>query len=185
MAATTLLLARHGETDSNRERRWQGQLQTSLNDAGRAQALALGRELAADPPQAVYCSDLDRARETAGLVAAELGLTARPDARLREADVGDLAGRSVAELPGDRVRPIDYLLAHRPEIFEEMGSRVVGALREIAAAHEGGRVLVVTHGGPIAAAWFACGGSSDERPTVGNCHVLPIRIENGVIARID
>jgi 2,3-bisphosphoglycerate-dependent phosphoglycerate mutase len=150
--ATTLLLARHGETDSNRERRWR---------------------------------DLDRARETADLVAAELGLTARPDPRLREVDVGDLAGRAVADLPGDWARPIDYLLARRRHLFDEMRSRVVAALLEIAAAHEDGRVLVVTHGGPIAAAWFACGGSAAERPSVGNCHVLPIRIENGVIAPID
>jgi len=183
--ATTLLLARHGETDSNRERRWQGQSETSLNDAGREQARALGRGLAADPPEAVYCSDLERARETAELVAAELGMTTRPDPRLREVDVGELAGQSVAELPGEWQRPLDYLLAHRPDIFEQMRSHVLVALREIAAAHEGGRVLVVTHGGPIAAAWFASGGSRDERPTVGNCHVLPIRIEDGAIARID
>ena len=183
--ATVVLLARHGETDSNRERRWQGQRQTPLNDTGRAQARVLARELASDPPQAIYCSDLDRARETADLVAVELGLTARPDPRLREVDVGDLAGRSLAELPGDWARPIDYLLAHRPDLFETMRSRVVAALREIAAAHEDGRVLVVTHGGPIAAAWFACGGSPEERPIVGNCHVLPLRIENGVIARLD
>jgi probable phosphoglycerate mutase len=185
VVATTLLLARHGETDSNRERRWQGQSETSLNAAGREQARALGRDLASDPPEAIYCSDLDRARETAELVAAELGLTPRPDPRLREVDVGDLAGRSVAELPGEWARPLDYFLAHRPDDFEEMRSRVVVALREIAAAHEDGRVLVITHGGPIAAAWFACGGTRDGRPTVGNCHVLPIRIEDGVIARID
>jgi probable phosphoglycerate mutase len=183
--ATTLLLARHGETDSNRDRRWQGQRDTRLNAAGREQARALGRELANDPPQAIYCSDLERARETAELIGAVLGLTPCPDPRLREVDVGDLAGRSVAELPGDWGRPIDYLLAHRPELFEEMRSRVLAAFRDIAAAYEGGRVLVVTHGGPIAAAWFACGGSPDGRPTVGNCHVLPIRIGDGTIARID
>jgi broad specificity phosphatase PhoE len=182
---TTLLLARHGETDSNRERRWQGQRQTPLNETGRSQARQLGRGLASDPPLAIYCSDLDRARETAELVAAELGLTARLDPRLREVDVGDLAGLLVAELPGDWTRPIDYLLAHRPDLFDAMRRRVVAALREIAAGHEHGRVLVVTHGGPIAAAWFASGGSPADRPSVGNCHVLPIRIEDGVIARID
>jgi len=183
--AATLLLARHGETDSNRERRWQGQRDTPLNDAGREQARALARELAADPPDAVYCSDLLRARETAELVAAPLGLTAQPDPRLREADVGELAGRSVADLPGGWDRPLDYLLARHPDIFEEMRARVIAALGDIAAAHEDERVLVVTHGGPIAAAWLAGRGSRDGRPSVGNCHVLPIRVEGRQITRID
>jgi len=185
VGTTTLILARHGETESNRERRWQGQRQTSLNDTGRRQARMLGRELAANPPQAIYCSDLDRARETAELIAAELGLTAQPDPRLREVDVGDLAGRSVAELPGEWARPLDYLLAREPGVFEEMRSRVLAALREIASAHEDERVLVVTHGGPIAAAWLASGGSPEDRPSVGNCHVLRIRIIDGTIARLD
>ena len=63
--AATLLLTRHGETDWNRERRWQGHAQTSLNATGRDQAQALARELADDPPDAVYSSDLPRSRETA------------------------------------------------------------------------------------------------------------------------
>ena len=183
--ATTILLARHGETDSNRERRWQGQTQTLLNDTGREQARALARELASDPPDAIYCSDLDRARETAEIVGAGLGLDVHPDPRLREVDVGALAGRSVAELQGTWNRPLDYLLAEQPEIFEEMRSRVMDALIEIAAAHEARRVLVVTHGGPIAAAWLASGGAIAKRPTVGNCHVQQIRVRGRTIARID
>src|SRR6476619_5753267 len=115
--ATTILLARHGETDSNRERRWQGQTQTLLNRTGREQARALARELASDPPDAIYCSDLDRARETAEIAGAELGLGVRPDPRLREVDVGALAGRSVGELQGTWNRPRDYLLAEQPEVF--------------------------------------------------------------------
>src|SRR4051794_751809 len=156
---TTILLARHGETDSNRERRWQGQTQTPLNDTGRDQARVLARALASDPPDAIYCSDLDRARETAEIVGVELGLDVRPDPRLREVDVGALAGRSVAEL-GSWDRPLDYLLAEQPRMFEEMRARVIDALIEIAAAHEAGRVLVVTHGRSVAEAPLRFGGGA-------------------------
>jgi broad specificity phosphatase PhoE len=183
--ATTILLARHGETDSNRERRWQGQTETLLNDTGREQARTLARELVADPPDAIYCSDLDRARETAEIVGGELGLDVHTDPRLREVDVGELAGRSVAELEGTWNRPLDYLLTKQPELFDEMRTRVLDVLLEIAVAHEGGRVLIVTHGGPIAAAWLATGGAPEERPSVGNCHVQQIRVEGRSIARID
>ena len=86
---------------------------------------------------------------------------------------------------GDWARPLDYLLAEQPAVFEEMRSRVVDALLAIAAAHEGKKVLVITHGGPIAAAWFACGGEAADRPSVGNCHVQRIRVEGRTMARID
>jgi broad specificity phosphatase PhoE len=66
-----------------------------------------------------------------------------------------------------------------------MSARVVAALGEIAAGHEGGRVLVVTHGGPIVAAWLAGGGTLEERPSVSNCQVQPLCVEDGRIARMD
>ena len=91
----------------------------------------------------------------------------------------------MAELQGDWARPLDYLLAEQPTVFEEMRSRVVDALLEIAAANEDKRVLVVTHGGPIAVAWLACGGEVADRPSVGNCHVQRIRVEGRTMARID
>ena len=183
--ATTLLLARHGQTDANLERRWQGQTETSLNDVGREQARALARALAGDPPDAIFSSDLDRARETAEILAAELGLPVRTDPRLREVDVGSWAGRSVEETHGPDLRPLDYVIQEEPRIFEEMRSRVLAALAEIAGAHDGERVLVVTHGGPIAAAWLACGGSLADRPTVGNCQVRTIRVEGATMTRLD
>ena len=66
-AMTTILLARHGETDWNAERRLQGHADTPLNDYGRAQARALARGSSpASEIDAVYASDLRRAHETAG-----------------------------------------------------------------------------------------------------------------------
>jgi broad specificity phosphatase PhoE len=58
-------------------------------------------------------------------------------------------------------------------------------LLEIAAADDGERVLVVTHGGPLGAVWLAYGGAYEQRPRAGNCHVRPIRVEAERMTRID
>ena len=84
-----ILLARHGETTSNRERRFQGQLDVPLNDTGREQARALAERLRGEPVAALYASPLSRARETAEIIGAVLGLEPRLDDRLKEVDVGD------------------------------------------------------------------------------------------------
>jgi broad specificity phosphatase PhoE len=77
---TTILLARHGETQWNLERRWQGWADPPLNDTGRAQAQALAQQLRDTPFDAVYTSDLRRAHETAEIVAAPHGV---PVARIK------------------------------------------------------------------------------------------------------
>jgi broad specificity phosphatase PhoE len=178
--ATTLLIARHGETDWNRERRWQGHADPPLNDAGREQALALAADVG--DVDAIYASDLRRARETAEIVAAENGAPVHLDERLREVDVGDWSGLTRDEIAARFPGATRWA---NGETREEMGGRVVAALLEIAAAHQGGRVLVVTHGGPLGAVWVACGGAFDERPHAANGQVRKIRVEGGTIAGID
>jgi len=83
-----ILLARHGETTSNRERRFQGQLDVPLNDTGREQARALAASLRGEPIAALYASPLVRACETAEIVGAAIGLEPRLDDRFKEVDVG-------------------------------------------------------------------------------------------------
>ena len=188
--ATTLLLARHGETDWNRERRWQGHSDTPLNDAGRGQARALAAELAGEPPDALYSSDLARSSETAEIVGGTLGLPVRLDRRLREVDVGEWSGLTRAEVEERYPEGVSRRLAggtgwEHGESFAAMSERVVAALLDIAAGHDGGRVLVVTHGGPIVAAWLAAGGTFEERPAVANCQVLRVRVGGRKIARLD
>ena len=84
-----LLLGRHGETDWNRQGRWQGHADGGLNDAGRAQATALAQRIAGLDPAALYSSDLGRAWDTAAAIAAATGLTPEPVPGVREVDVGD------------------------------------------------------------------------------------------------
>jgi probable phosphoglycerate mutase len=187
---TTILLVRHGETDWNRDRRWQGHADPPLNETGRRQSEQLAEALLADPPAAVYSSDLRRARETAEIVARRLELPVRIDPRLREVDVGEWSGLTLAEIErlypeGVRRREAGGTGWERGETYEAMGERVLGALHEIAAAHDGGRVLVVTHGGPMGRVWLACGLSLDDRPRVANCELAQIEVGDGAIARID
>ena len=153
---TTILLARHGESDWNRDRRWQGHADRPLTDLGREQARALADRLAATELDAVYSSDLERARETAAIVAEPHQLPVKELSDLREVDVGSWSGLTRAEAE-ER-----YPDAFRRwtegeegwddgETYEELSERVVGAVLAIAARHPLDRVLLVAHGGSIRA----------------------------------
>jgi probable phosphoglycerate mutase len=154
-AETTILLARHGETEWNRERRWQGLRDLSLNERGRDQANALAQKLEPVPLSAVYASDLRRAYETALVVAEAKGLAVTPMRELREVDVGSWTGLLYDEVK-ERFRDAYLQVRTRTgrgweggETYAEMGRRVLDAMRRIARDHPGDAVLVVTHSGPI------------------------------------
>jgi len=92
-----LYLVRHGETDWNRENRWQGHHDRPLSALGRSQAAAAAGRLAGERLTQVHSSDLKRAWETAQMIAEACGLDARADHALREVDVGNWAGLTRAE----------------------------------------------------------------------------------------
>ncbi|MEZ5119997.1 MAG: histidine phosphatase family protein [Solirubrobacterales bacterium] len=84
-----ILLARHGETAYNAERRFQGQCDVPLNARGLEQARELAQQARREPLAALYASPIRRARQTAEIVAEAVGLEPRFDPRFAEADVGD------------------------------------------------------------------------------------------------
>jgi broad specificity phosphatase PhoE len=186
----TIVLVRHGESTWNREGRWQGHGDPPLSDEGRAQALTVARSLAAMPFDALYSSDLARARETAEIMGKELGLPVQLDARLREVDVGEWSGLTRAEV---EERYPDGLRRRREggtgwvdgETYDAMGARVVEALHAIAGAHRDGRVLVVTHGGPMCSAWLASGGMLADWRRTSNCDLDEFAVEDGRIRWVD
>jgi broad specificity phosphatase PhoE len=153
---TTILIARHGQSDWNQEKRWQGHADRPLTERGREQAQALADRLAHIELDAVYSSDLKRARDTAAVVAESQGLELRQLHGLREVDVGSWSGLTRDE--AEERFPEGFAQWHDGypgwkdgETYAAMTDRVLRAVDEIAAEHKGGRVLVVSHGGPIRA----------------------------------
>ena len=150
--STTLLLARHGQTVWHAENRYAGVSDVALTGTGRAQAEALGRWAGAHPVDAIWTSTVSRAIATAEPACRALGLTPHREHALRECDFGVVEGRTLAEFAREdpdaaaafRADPVAHPFpgAEDPRAAAERGA---AALRRIAAAHEGGRVLVVAH----------------------------------------
>jgi 2,3-bisphosphoglycerate-dependent phosphoglycerate mutase len=193
---TTILLARHGETDWNRLRRIQGQLDPPLNERGRRQARALAAELSGEGITGVYSSDLRRAQETAEIVAASLGLGVEVDPALREIDTGDFSGMTISELERqfpERLRRWQQLEGPGwidGESYEHLAERVVSALERIARNHPGDTVLAVTHGGPIRAVGAHATGLEPleyrrQTPVVANCRLFRTAFLDGRFSPID
>jgi probable phosphoglycerate mutase len=175
---TTILLARHGETDWNRDRRVQGHTDRPLTEAGRGQARALAEELDGEPLDAVYSSDLVRAHETARIVAERrgLGVTVLPE--LREKHFGTWEGLTDVEVL-ERFPHAQRGAWGDGETSDQVRERVVGALRRIAETHAGRRVLVVAHGGPLRAVLRECG--AEANGAIRNCHVVRIEVRDGAM----
>lgn len=148
---------RHGQSEWNALGRWQGQADPPLSDVGRRQARSAARSLGA--PDAVFASDLQRATETAEIIAGQLGIgPVIVDADLRERDAGEWSGLTRAEIddrypgyldtrpgfaPGQQPRPPGW------EHDDSVRQRALRALARIAREAAGGDVLAVTHGGLI------------------------------------
>lgn len=171
---TEILLARHGETDWNRERRWQGHARTPLNEHGRAQALALAERLTGVGLDAVYSSDLPRALETAEIVAATRGLGVIPEPGLREIDVGSQQGLTAADFDG---------LAWDGESHEAHRERVLAAVLRIAARYPNGRVLAVTHGGSVRRVQEVVLG--EPLDVLENCAIWGAVLRDGALTALD
>jgi len=192
--ATTIVLVRHGETDWNRDRRFQGQADIVLNETGRAQVRALAAELAAEPFSIAYTSPLRRAAESAEILGAALELEVRPCDALKEVHVGSWAGLTVPEVetrfPDGHRRWLDSRSGWEDgETYDELGVRVVEGLARIGAAHPGAQVLAVTHGGPIRAILAAIRGlpfeaSRDEIRFVENCEAVRVAIQDGTLEAV-
>jgi broad specificity phosphatase PhoE len=175
-----LYLARHGQTTYNLEGRFQGQLPVALDDTGRSQAAELAERAAAYDFAELWCSPLLRARETADLLAARIGLQPREDPRLMETDAGDWTDRFFADVQAEAPDAFAGFVEGDPdfafpggESFAQQGVRVAAALADIEAGPR--PALVVCHGGVIRIALFQRAGRSvamDQR--VPNGALVPL-----------
>ena len=193
--ATTIVLVRHGETDWNRDNRFQGHADPPLNETGRAQARVLASELGSQRFAAAYTSPLRRAAETAAILAGGLHLEPRPDESLKEVDVGSWSGLTRTDVeerfPQGFARWLEY--GHGwddGETYDELGERVVSGLVRIGRQHDGEEVLAVTHGGPIRSALAAADGVPFDEArrsihVIGNCAVVRLAVRDGKLERVD
>jgi broad specificity phosphatase PhoE len=168
--ATTILLARHGETDWNRDRRFQGHADNSLNETGRAQARDLAEALAGEGLEAVYTSDLRRAHETAEIVGELLRLPVTVDPDLREIDVGSWSGLTYDQI-GER--------AWDGETYEAHAERMLRAIDRIVEQHPDARVAVISHGGSVRRVYEAA--QIADRPVLENCEIVTVRAEGSLL----
>jgi probable phosphoglycerate mutase len=172
-----IVLVRHARTAANEARRWQGQTDAPLTEAGLAQARALGRRLRGVRFDVVVASDLGRTVATAEAlgVAAAQGPPIAGDPAWRECDVGAWEGLTHAEVADRYPEQLRALVEGRTDVplggaetLEAFWRRVDAALDALAARlGERGVALVVTHGGVIAAVVARLLGRRGERRSVG------------------
>lgn len=149
---TRVLLIRHGSVGGDGV--LHGHVDVPLTEQGRAQAERLARRLAAEPLAAVYASDLQRARETAEILAGPQGLSVVEEPALRELHMGRWDGRPIRELlerEGVLLRrwwkELESFRIPEGESLADLAARAVPAFERIVARHRGETVAVVAHGG--------------------------------------
>ncbi|MAF02926.1 histidine phosphatase family protein [Herbaspirillum huttiense] len=157
---TDILLIRHGETDWNVDKRLQGHIDIGLNEAGQRQVLALGEALAGEGIDAVFASDLQRARDTAQAVAGAAGLAVQIDAGLRERCYGGFEGLRHTEIEARYPEAYRQWKAREPDFRYPAGERIAETMREfyersvaavqrVLASGRYRKVAIVTHGGVL------------------------------------
>ncbi len=192
MTPANVYLARHGQTAYNLERRFQGHLPVPLDNTGREQAADLAERAAAGtaggiPFVALWCSPLSRARETADIVAARLGLEPREEPRLMETDAGDWTDRLFTDVQSEDPDGFAGFIEGRPdfgfpggESFAQQGLRVAASLADV----EQGELpaLVVCHGVVIRIALFQRAGHkvalAERVPNAALVPLDPVEVEH-------
>jgi probable phosphoglycerate mutase len=156
--AVQVMLIRHAESLWNASGRWQGHGDPELSPTGSVQARALADTLRHPRPDLLVASDLLRARQTALELARVWGLEARLDARLRELDIGSWTGLGREEIAARDPDGLARFDAGDPDLRvggresrNAIRQRARSFVEELAAAHSGARIALVTHLGFVRA----------------------------------
>ncbi|EER58090.1 Phosphoglycerate mutase [Acidovorax delafieldii 2AN] len=194
---TELILIRHGETDWNRELRFQGQVDVPLNATGHEQARRLAQRLVADKVAVdhLVCSDLVRTRQTAqpALTALlpQLPLETLTDARLREQHFGVVDGMRVDDIKAQHAAAWAQWLRFDAdggmpggETARQFHARVMDALRSLAHQHAGKTIVVVTHGGVLDMVWRTARGlglAGPRQSDIPNAGLNRVRLQGDAV----
>jgi alpha-ribazole phosphatase len=180
-----LYLVRHGETESNKEKRYRGWSESPLSEEGIRQAEKAAYFLAGLKIESLYCSDLKRALNTARVIGAASGLIPEVNPLLREINFGRWEGLTYDEIEagwGDAIRnwlddPFS-VAAPEGESLGDVCSRMLAFLEELAGkSEEGQRIAVVSHGGSIRALLF-------RALKLGSGGYWDIKVDNGSVSLI-
>jgi len=168
-----LALVRHGQTDWNLVGRLQGQTDIPLNDTGRLQAHEVGSALAGQGWDLVLASPLDRAQQSARIIAERIGARTGPALlELEERGFGPLEGQCRSELDEDLVQQLLEQAEPRANVLR----RSVTALHRLVSDHPGKRILCVSHGATMRIIRDTLAGERLPRG-VENGEVVPVNLE--------
>ena len=152
----TLLAIRHGETELNVAKRYQGHSDSPLTENGRKQVSALGRRMEKIKFDTLISSDLGRTQETAAIIAEHTGHAIKTDARLRERNYGVLEGLTLSEIKAGHSEVLERLDANDPDYVIPEGEslrqhyqRNLAVFEELQSRISAGRVALVVHGGVL------------------------------------
>jgi broad specificity phosphatase PhoE len=150
-----LILVRHGETEWNVQRRYQGQTDVPLSAVGRRQAELLAEGIAGQKVNRIYSSDLERSMQTANAISEKTSLSVILESRLREMNFGVLEGLTFDEGQAKYPEMIAAWLEdyNQPpqggEKLDEFTARIVSLLDDLKQNHNNEVVLLVAHGGSL------------------------------------
>ena len=182
----TIYLVRHGETEWNADGIIQGHSDIPLNKNGERQAEKLGKKLNSIDFDAVFSSDLVRAKKTAEIVTSGKKINIITSIALRERDFGSYEGKHFSLLSKDETNELISLYDHKEKKREELGvetdrsleARFVPYIKKICHQNLDKKVLLVTHGGIMR--WFLM------YIKFGNIKSLPVgSIDNMAYAKIE
>ncbi len=182
---TLVLLVRHGQTPTTGIELYGRKPGVLLSDIGLGQAKNVAQRISAMGSQrieAIYCSPLERTKQTARAISTELDLKVKQDRGLIELDVGDWTGRKLAQLrklkswSSVQKYPSGFRFPNG-ESFTEMQTRMAGAVNRLVEKHPGKAIVAVSHADPIRAlVAHAMGTHLDlfQRTVVSPCSVTAI-----------
>ena len=148
-----LILVRHGQTEWNNNGRYQGQSNVPLSETGRRQAKLLAKSFPVKQLDAIYTSDLDRAKETAECVGEKFGVAVYPEKAFRELSFGDWEGLTYKEISSRWSKEAeklftapDELVIPHGETFQELQKRALDKIHLLYEKHIDQTVAVFAHG---------------------------------------
>lgn len=188
---TDLVLVRHGETDMNRELRFQGQVDVALNATGHEQARRVAARLAGEQAHALYASDLLRAQQTAQPIAHGLALRPVAESGLREQSFGRVDGMRVDDIQREHpdawagwLRFDEHYAMPEGESTRAFHARVMAAIQRLVGAHPDQTVVIVTHGGVLDMVYRTArslGLSGPRQSQIPNAGLNRIRAREGTL----